>query len=207
MVKSRVHKLSGHKASKSVRKAQKMLRGAGVQTLIFMTDSQRAPDPEAICARLPDHSIIIVRDYNHPDRMKLAKALRSITLAHNQTLMVAGDATLAHRVGADGLHLPEYQLCKPPSLEGFSLVSAACHSRKALLKAEALGVDFALVSPVFATKSHPDAAPLGIHRLARLATVSRVPLVALGGISAQNVAKLKLVSLMGFAAIGAFADL
>lgn len=94
----------------------------------------------------------------------------------------------------------------PPSLTSFSLVSAACHSRRALLKAEKIGVDFAFVSPVFRTDSHPDEAALGVHRLARLAAVSKVPLVALGGINGQNASQLKPIKLIGIAAIGAFAS-
>jgi len=105
------------------------------------------------------------------------------------------------------LYLLQYQLAQPPNLAAFGLVSAVCHSHRAILKAEQHGVDFALISPVFATDSHPDAAVLGVHRLARLAKVSKVPLVALGGITARNARQLAGINLIGIAAIGAFAAL
>jgi thiamine-phosphate pyrophosphorylase len=200
MVKSAVHK-------RSTSKALRMGRAAGVPTLIFMTDSTRVPDPVRVCMSLPAGSIIICRDYNHIDRVGLAERLRRITRVQHQLLLVAGDASLAHQVDADGMHLPGYMLNSPPNLAAFSLVTAACHDRRSLVRAERLAVDFALVSPVFRTDSHPGAATLGIHRLARLAAVSKVPLVALGGITAKNAAQLRPLKLAGIAAIGAFAAL
>ena len=200
MVKSLVDK-------RSTSKALRLGRAAGVPNLIFMTDSARVSDPCAVCLSLPAGSIIILRDYKHADRTGLAESLRRVTREQSQFLLVAGDAHLAHSVGADGLHLPEYQLALQPNLAGFGLVSAACHNQRALLKAEHLGVDFAVVSPVFTTDSHPDVTPLGVHRLARLAAVSKVPLVALGGITVKNAARLAGIKLIGIAAIGAFAAL
>jgi len=182
-------------------------RAAGVANLVFMTDSARAPDPVRVCNALPAGSIIICRDYDHADRLGLAMLLRRVTRSQKQLLLVAGDPALARLVGADGVHLPEYQLRKSPKLAIFSLVSAACHTASSILRAQRIGVDFAIVSPIFATESHPHAAKLGVHKLARLVKISRIPLVALGGITAENVGQLKGVDLMGIAAIGAFARL
>ena len=197
MVKSLVEK-------QSISAALTLGRAARVPNLVFMTDAERALNPADVCERLPAGSIIILRDYDHADRTGLAENLRSVTRKHNQFLLVAGDPHLVRRVGADGLHLPEYQLERPPNLTAFGLVSAACHSHRALLKAERLGVDFALVSPVFATGSHLGAAALGVHRLARLAAISKVPLVALGGINATNAARLAGINLLGIAAVSTF---
>jgi thiamine monophosphate synthase len=200
MVKSLVqkHSISG---------ALRIGRMAAVPNLIFMTDDDRVRDPVGVCYSLPAGSIIICRDYDHPDRIGLAGRLRKVTRELNQFLMVAGDDELARVVDADGFHMPEYLLDSPPNLAGFGLVSAACHNRRSLLKAEALAVDFALVSPVFQTDSHPDARPLGVHRLARLVKTTKIPIAALGGITVQNAARLKPVDLIGIAAIGAFSNL
>ena len=107
-------------------------------------------------------------------------------------------------MGADGYHMPEYQLNNPPNLAGLGLVSAACHTRKSLKKAERLAVDFALVSPVFPTASHPGAQHLGVHRLKRIIEGVKVPVVALGGVNKNTVGALKGVPLIGIAAIDAF---
>ena len=189
---------------KSVSKALALGVKAGVPHLIFMTDAARAPDPFRVCQHLPAGSIIICRDYDHVDRLGFAAALRKITRAQQQFLLVAGDGALAREVDADGLHLPGYMLASPPKLTGFGLVSAACHTRMDLRRAEQLALDFALVSPVFATASHPGGVGLGIHRFARMIKGINMSVAALGGINHNNAAQLKPLSLMGIGAVGAF---
>lgn len=191
---------------KSTARALRLGRLAGVPHLVFMTDESRAPNPVDICFSLPAGSIVILRDYDHRDRLGLAEELRDVTTQCSQLFLVAGDAGLAHHVGADGLHLPEYQLSAPPSLSSFGLISAACHSRQSLLMAARHGVDFALVSPVFQTASHEGEAALGVHRFARMVRNAPVPVVALGGVNARNASLLKPFMLTGVAAIGVFSE-
>ncbi len=197
MVKSLVHK-------RSISKALTLGRKAGVPNLIFMTDCERVRNPADACSNLPAGSIVICRDYHHTDRVGLAEELRAVTRERNQFFMVAKDYELAHRVGADGFHMPEHQLKTPPNLAGFSLVSAACHTRRSLKVAERLALDFAMVSPVFATKSHPGAKTLGVHRLKRMLDGVKVPVAALGGVNMQTAGALMDIPLIGIAAISAF---
>ena len=66
-----------------------------------------------------------------------------------------------------------------------------------------------LVSPVFATASHPGAAPLGVLRVSALATHARrqgLAVYALGGITPASFARLRHLPLAGYAAIGAFSQ-
>jgi thiamine monophosphate synthase len=60
-----------------------------------------------------------------------------------------------------------------------------------------------LLSPIFATQSHTDRAPLGLARLRTIARTSPIPIYALGGIDAENMERLKNIPLAGIAAIGA----
>ena len=180
---------------------------AGVERLVLMTDSARLPNPDRAIAKLPSGSIVILRDYNHPNRMELAKRLRGICRNAGCWFLVAGDVRLARAVGADGLHLPEYMLrARPMNLNGFSLVSAACHSKQALWRAKAIGVDLAVVSPVFPTNSHPGAPALGIHRFARLVGGHKMPVAALGGQSLRTVGRLRGIKLAAIAGISGIAD-
>jgi hypothetical protein len=89
-----------------------------------------------------------------------------------------------------------------PPRRGQLLLAVAAHSGPALARAARLGADAALLSPVFATASHLGAKPLGAVRFRALVRGSRVPVVALGGISADNVARLGR-QIAGVAAIGA----
>ena len=50
--------------------------------------------------------------------------------------------------------------------------------------------DALVLSPVFATRSHPGAPPLGPLRFRLLARQARVPVIALGGMTARRAAAL-----------------
>lgn len=183
-----------------------LAKAAGVDMLIFCTDAARAPDPAKVIAKLPHGSIVICRDYEHPDREAYARELRAITHENGQFLLVAGDVALARRVGADGVHLPEYMLRSRHVLSGFRLVTAACHTLQAMRRAERLGVDFILVSPVFSTRSHANARTLGPHRYARLTFRTLSAHIALGGVNVRTVRKLRGLGLAGVAAIDGLSE-
>lgn len=188
--------------NRSTASARRLLAAAGVEQLIFMTDSARMPEPEAAVKRLPHGSIVILRDYDHAERLALALKLRRVCRAVGCLFLVAGDAALARCVGADGVHLPEYMLSdNRAAYRGFRRVTAACHSRAALRRASALDVDFALVSPVFTTGSHVGAAPLGVQGFARIIAGAQVPVAALGGINHQTAKKLRGLNIAAIAAI------
>ncbi len=181
---------------------------ADLPRLIMNTDRGRGGDPLRAASRLPAGSAVILRDYDHPDRARLARDLAALCRRRRLMLLVAGDARLAARVGADGLHLPEAEAHRARAWRRRRpawLITAAAHSLPALWRARRAGVDAALVGPVFATASHPGARPLGPLRFARLARLSPLPVYALGGIDASTARRLKGIGAQGFAAIGAFA--
>lgn len=187
--------------------ARRLRARAGVDKLVFLTDANRIPDPMHTIMRLPAGSIVILRDYDHPDRAQLAKGLSGVCHRAGVWFLVAGDASLAHQTGADGLHLPEHMLRQPPRCwRGFRLLTAACHSRHALQRARHLGVDLALVSPVFPTQSHPGKPTLGVHRFARMIERAGLPIAALGGVSHHTAARLQGIKLAAVAGISGVSD-
>ena len=58
-----------------------------------------------------------------------------------------------------------------------------------------------LVSPLFATRSHPGAKLLGSARFAALARLSPVPVIALGGVKRRHAGLIRRLGAAGFAAI------
>lgn len=166
------------------------------------------PDPARAAAALPRGSAIILRDYDHPDRADLARLWQALARQHGHLFLVGNDSRLAHRIHADGVHWPEYRLTRPSLVRPHPgwLVTAAAHSRTALRRAQALGVDAVLVSPVFATRSHPGTRTLGPLGLGRMIRAARLPVIALGGMSMPRLRRLSPLAIHGFAAIDAFAD-
>ena len=175
---------------------------------ILLTDSARLADPRDAVRALPAHSGVILRHYNIPDRAELARELLAICRPKKIPLLVAGDACLARTVGADGLHLPEDMLVHGLGYwRGWqcpgTFLCVAAHSPKALSKAAAASADFALLSPIFQTKSHPHQKAIGINRFASWTSNAQLPVYALGGVTLQNEARIIATGAAGWAAIGA----
>lgn len=120
-------------------------------------------------------------------------------------LLINHDVDLARELGV-GVHLRAGQLRElrerplPPGV----WVGASCHDAEELDLAANLGADFATLSPVNATASHPGTTPLGWERFARLVRDARLPVYALGGVGPGDLAAAKATGGQGVAGIRAF---
>lgn len=107
---------------------------------------------------------------------------------------------------ADGLHLTSQQLQAAPQRQALGLgagqwLSAACHSVEELQQAAAIGVDFAVLSPVLPTLSHPEAATLGWEAFAAAVAAVNFPVYALGGLAREHTLIARVHGGQGIAAI------
>lgn len=119
-------------------------------------------------------------------------------------LLIAEDFRLAKRVCADGVHVPERLAHRIPGLRKANagwVITTSVHSLRARLHAERLLPHALLVSPLFATSSHPGQASLGKTLLAGIVSGSRLPSFALGGIDASNVSLVSGLPVHGIALI------
>ncbi|MDP6705440.1 MAG: thiamine phosphate synthase [Alphaproteobacteria bacterium] len=182
-------------------------RGHRPPALVLMTDSRRLPDPAPAIMRLPADAMVVFRHYEDPDREAKAAALLVLCRRRRLPLLVAGDWRLAARLGADGVHLPEALAGAAAAIRRRRRwrVTAAAHSEAALRRAADAGVDAVLLSPVFATRSHPGARTLGPRRFARLVRQVEVPVYALGGVDRATAPRLLGSGAVGIAAIGGLA--
>lgn len=130
-----------------------------------------------------------------------AEAKRLCDQAQAQ-LLVNGDAELAARLGC-GLHLKSAQLMslaeRPVAAE--IPLGASCHDLAQLRQAEAIGADFAVLGPVAATPSHPEAAPLGWEAFAALREGVSLPIYALGGLGPGDLIGARKHGAQGIAGI------
>lgn len=199
------------KSRAMMRAAARLGRAAsrpGLPALIALTDPDRLPDPAAALAALPRGAALIWRSYERAASAEELAGLARKARARGVLLLVAGDMRAAQRPGVGGVHLPEWRLRRGgfrrprPGL----VVTAAAHSEAAIVRAARAKVDAVLISPVFATQSHPGTAPLGLVRFARLAHLAaRLGLAAyaLGGITgAPALRRLTGTGAAGVAGIG-----
>ena len=172
--------------------------------LILMTDAERLSDPASAARALPRGSAVIVRHMHAGTRAELARSLANIARERGLKLLIANDPALADRVEADGLHLSEARAREAAhwrALRPHWLITAAAHSARAI--ACVSRADAVLLSPVFATGSHPERAALGPLRARFIALGARIPVYALGGVNAHNSLRLSGACFAGVAAISA----
>ncbi len=117
-----------------------------------------------------------------PALERFASAVIAKARAYSAQVLINSDIDLARRLGADGVHLAAAQLARLQHRPALGWCAASCHNDAELARAAQLGVDFAVLGPVQATPSHPDAQTLGWEGFGALVRGAAMPVFALGGI-------------------------
>ena len=117
---------------------------------------------------------------------ELAQRVVAMAHARGAKVLLNSDVELAQEAGADGVQLTATQLAELQERPAVDWCAASCHSTEELRRAEALGCDFALLSPVLPTQSHPGAPHLGWDTFAAIAAGSSIPVYALGGLKQDD---------------------
>jgi len=99
-------------------------------------------------------------------------------------VLVNGDAAVANRAGADGVHLQGNQLMRLEAAPG-KFWAASCHDARELERAAMLGASFVVLSPVLPTASHPGEPGMGWEKFAALIRNYPLPVYALGGMQVE----------------------
>jgi thiamine-phosphate pyrophosphorylase len=183
-----------------MRQGQGKLRGK-VPGVWLMTD-ERVGDADLLrgIGRLPRGSVVIFRHYSLPEseRRTLFDRIRRAARRRHVLILLAGDAAQARAWGADGHH---GRAGRPFCTYRDWLHSAPVHNHRELVAARRAGANAVLISPLFATRSHPGARPLGPARFAVLARQAGLPVIALGGVRPRHAALVLRLGASGYAAI------
>ena len=108
---------------------------------------------------------------------------------------------LADARGDIGVHLPE----NAPSVAA-SFVGRSVHSVDAAIRAEREGCEYVVAGSVFPTKSHPNRPPAGVQLIEDIAKAINIPVIAIGGITAENARQCIDAGARGVAVISAIFD-
>lgn len=174
----------------------------------------------AMCARLGIDRVVAeavaggttlvqLRDDDTPaiELVALARRLRHLLAPWGMPLVVNNRLAVAQAAGADGVHVG--QADTPPHevrerLGAGMLLGLSITDPAQLARVDVAAVDYLGVGPVFATATKADAAPaLGLAGLVACRTATRLPIVAIGGIDADNAAEVVGAGADGVAVISA----
>ena len=133
----------------------------------------------------------------------LAKPIRSLCAKYHARWMINGEPEWTRDLGASGVHLTAGRLrsCKARPLPPRYLIGASCHVSSDILQANRIDADFAVISPVNTTLTHPGMPPLGWEQFRKLCERSTIPVYALGGMRLQDLPRAKRLGGQGIAAI------
>lgn len=156
--------------------------------LWLLSDARNDAALEEALATLPEGSGFVFRHYHlEPgERRERWEMLRSIVRSKNHLIVLSGDADAGVEWGADGIYGPPGKLDKRAGL----LRLATAHDAREIDLANCNGADALFLSPVFPTRSHPDGRALGATLFHDLAARSTIPVIALGGMTAERAREL-----------------
>jgi thiamine-phosphate pyrophosphorylase len=159
------------------------------------------------------------KDYSGTEWEELVKeSLRRV--AGSKTRILVNDRMdVALTCGAGGVHLSENGIPVSDAMrlrDGFFaarrkepdfLIGISCHSLGSALGAARAGADYIYFSPIFFTPSKANyGPPQGLERLTAICRAVQIPVIAIGGISAENAASCLQAGAAGVAAIRLFQE-
>lgn len=135
------------------------------------------------------------------------RALKSLLTGTSIPLIVNDRLAVAAAIDADGLHLGQSDASVAEARECLgaeAILGLSVQTREQLEAPELSLVDYLGVGPVFATATKPDhSSPLGFDGLAAICAESPLPVVAIGGLSAEHAASVWSAGGVGMAVVSA----
>ncbi len=165
-----------------------------MKVLCMITDGTAAKDREAWIDRVvaglnAGANMIQIREKDLDAGELLELTRLTVALAGEAPVVVNSRVDVAIAAGAAGAHLPANSI--PASrwrgLARGLVLGVSCHTLAELQAAEEDGADYAIFGPVFAPLSkNSDLTPRGLDGLRAAASSVRIPIFAVGGITAEN---------------------
>ena len=143
---------------------------------------------------------LIYRNYDKNQNINYLKELRDFCKTNNLKILLSNDFKNAIKLNFDGVYIPSFNktIFRKDNLKKNFLILGSAHNLSEIRIKERQGVSSIFLSPIFSKK---DKKPLGIYRFINLKKMTKVKIVALGGINQNSIKKLNLIKVNQFASI------
>ena len=159
-------------------------------------------DPNHI-KKLDKDISIIYRNYNSPINTNLLIKIRDFCKKNRRKFYLSNNVKLALKFNLNGAYLPSFNTntkhLNYKIKSNFLLIGSAHNLREIRIK-ETQKVSQIFVSSLFKLEKNY----LGFYKFINLSKLSKSKIVALGGISKNNLKRLSLLKISGYAGIGIF---
>lgn len=138
--------------------------------------------------------------------LKEAKEIKALCQKHHVPFVINDNVDIAVVAGADGVHVGQSDMqagCVRDIIGENKILGVSVQTVNQAILAEKQGADYLGVGAVFPTDSKADADYVSYDTLKAICQSVKIPVVAIGGISEQNVMQLSGAGLCGIAVISA----
>ena len=135
-----------------------------------------------------------------------AREIQALCRRYRVPFVIDDDVALARQIDADGVHVgqSDMEAQKARALLGEDkILGVSAQTVEQAVLAEQNGADYLGVGAVFPTGSKADAEDVSLDTLRAICRAVSIPVVAIGGIGAQNVAALAGTGIAGIAVVSA----
>jgi thiamine-phosphate pyrophosphorylase len=146
---------------------------------------------------------IIYRNHNQTLDKKLIIKIKNYCKIRGNKFLLSNNIKLAIHLNLDGVYIPSFNKDKKHlsfSLKKNFIILGSVHNVYEMKTKELQNVNSYFLSSLFKKNKNF----LGIYRFKLLSSLSKKPIIALGGISNDNFKKLNLINCLGFAGISFF---
>ena len=146
------------------------------------------------------------KDLDEAAFLNEARALKKLCAERAVPFVVNDDVMIAKEVCADGVHVGQSDMACLEArriLGPDAIIGVSAQTVEQALLAEKQGADYLGVGAVFATGSKADAESVSLDTLKAICAAVKIPVVAIGGISAGNVQQLVGTGIAGISVISA----
>ena len=148
-------------------------------------------------------TIIIFRNYGQAIDEKTILTIKNYCKKKQNKFLISNNIKLAIKLNLDGVYIPSFNKNKKhlsySARKNFLLLGSA-HNIYEMITKELQGVNAIFLSSIFKKNKNY----LGFNKFKSLSFLSNKPVIALGGISHDNLKKLNLINCHGFAGISFF---
>lgn len=181
--------------------------------LYAVTDRAWAADSAAFFRQIADAidggaTFLQLREKHLEDEAFLSEAERFVALcrARGVVSIINDNVEVAARAGADGVHIGQEDLeaGRARSILGpDKIIGVSAHNVEEALRAQAAGADYLGVGAAFSSSTKGDARPITRDTIHSITAAVKIPVVAIGGITRNNILQLKGCGLSGVAVVSA----
>ena len=146
------------------------------------------------------------KELNEADFEKEALELQALCKKYKIPFIVNDNVELAKKIDADGVHVGQEDMnaCKVRELLGpDKILGVSAQTVEEAILAEKQGADYLGVGAVFPTGSKSDAIDVSHETLKAICKAVKIPVVAIGGITKDNLCQLKGSGIAGISVISA----